>query len=155
MARAFRNLRVDPVVAFKFGLSWRDALYIDVGVTFGLTHRSATSQMVSDAISYIYKMARVPIILNLNVEAWEKVFSAYPDKHLLQYIKFGFPLSISHPNRLTNNRAVNHHSAIQYPDAIVKYIAKEEGFGTILGPASQIHTLIIIAPPPPHQTQRY
>ena len=92
-------------------------------------------------------MARVPIILNLNVEAWEKVFSAYPDKHLLQYIKFGFPLSISHPNRLTNNRAVNHHSAIQYPDAIVKYIAKEEGFGTILGPASQIHTLIIIAPP--------
>ena len=87
-----------------------------------------------------YKMARVPITSNLNVKAWEEVFSAYPDKHLLQYIKFGFPLSINHPNRLKNSRAVNHHSAIQYPDAVAKYIAKEQGFGTILSPASQIHT---------------
>ena len=86
-----------------------------------------------------YKMACVPITSNLNVDAWERVLSAYPDKHLLQYIKFGFPLSISHPNYLTNNKVVNHYSAIQYPDAIVKYIAKEQSFGTSLGPASQIN----------------
>ena len=92
-------------------------------------------------------MACVPIISNLPVEAWEKVLSAYPEKHVLQYIKFDFPLSISHPNLLTSTKVVNHHCATQYPDAIVKYIAKEQSFGTILGPSSQIHTPIIIVPP--------
>ena len=53
MARAFRNVRVDPVDALKFGLSWRDALYIDGGVVFGWTHGSAAFQMVANAISFI------------------------------------------------------------------------------------------------------
>ena len=87
-----------------------------------------------------YKMARIPIVSNLNVDAWENLLTAYPDKHLLQYIKFGFPLSISHPNHLTNIKVVNHYSAIQYPDAVAKYIAKEQNFGTILGPVSHINT---------------
>ena len=35
IARAFRNLRVDPVGALKFGLSWHGNLYVDAGVMFG------------------------------------------------------------------------------------------------------------------------
>ena len=85
-------------------------------------------------------MAHIPIISNLNTEAWERELSAYPDKHLLQYIKFGFPLSISHPDVLINTKVVNHHSALQYPDAIVKYIAKEQSFSTILGPSNNIQS---------------
>ena len=38
-----------------------------------------------------YKCARIPIVSKMNVEAWENVLSTYPDGHLLQYIKFGFP----------------------------------------------------------------
>ena len=87
-----------------------------------------------------YKVARIPIISNLNVEAWEKELCDYPDKHLLQYIKFGFPLSISHPNLLTNTKVANHHSALQYPEAIDKYIAKEQSYGTISGPSIHINS---------------
>ena len=83
-----------------------------------------------------YRMACIPIISNLNTEAWERELSAYPDKHPLQYIKFGFPVSIGHPNLLINTKVVNPHSALQYPDAIAKYIAKEQSFGTILGPCT-------------------
>ena len=41
--------------------------------------------------------------------------------------------SKKYPNLLTNTTVVNYHSALQYSDAIVKYIAKEQSFGTILG----------------------
>ena len=85
-----------------------------------------------------YRLARIPIISNLNIEAWEKELSAYPDKHLIQYLKFGFPLSLGSPHLLTNKAVVNHHSALQYPHAIEKYISKEQGFGTILGPVNHI-----------------
>ena len=85
-----------------------------------------------------YKCARIPIVSKMNVEAWEDVLSTYPDGHLLQYIKFGFPLSINRPDSLKNTTVVNHHSAIQYPQAVAKYIKKEQGFGTILGPSNYI-----------------
>ena len=47
IARAFRNLRVDPADAFKFGIQWKGQYYLDVSMAF---------QMLSDAITYV--MAR-------------------------------------------------------------------------------------------------
>ena len=35
VARAFRNLRVDPVDTFKFGIRWKGKYYLDVAVAFG------------------------------------------------------------------------------------------------------------------------
>ena len=55
VARAFRNLRVDPVDAVKFGISWGDQSYVDLSVAFGWTHGSAAFQMASDAIGFIMK----------------------------------------------------------------------------------------------------
>ena len=55
VAQAFRNLRVDPVDSLKFGISWRGAYYIDVGIAFGWTHGSSSFQILSDAIAYIMK----------------------------------------------------------------------------------------------------
>ena len=46
VARAFHNLRVDPVDAVKFGISWGGRSYVD---------GSAASQMASDAIVFIMK----------------------------------------------------------------------------------------------------
>ena len=53
MARAFRNLRVDPADSLKFGIKWNDAFYVDVGIAFGWTHGSVSFQILSDAITYI------------------------------------------------------------------------------------------------------
>ena len=51
IARAFRNLRVDPANAFKFGIKWENKYYLDVLAAFGWVHGSAAFQLTSDAIS--------------------------------------------------------------------------------------------------------
>ena len=53
VARAFRNLRVDPADAFKFGIHWNNKFYLDIVVAFGWVHGSASFQMTSDAILYM------------------------------------------------------------------------------------------------------
>ena len=53
IARAFRNLRVDPADAFKFGIQWKGQYYLDVSVAFGWVHGSAAFHMLSDVITYV------------------------------------------------------------------------------------------------------
>ena len=53
VARAFRNLKVDPVDALKFGIQWDGLYFLDQSVAFGWTHGSAAFQMVSDAVTFI------------------------------------------------------------------------------------------------------
>ena len=55
MARAFRNIQVDPVDAVKLGIYWQGEYFLDLGIAFGLAHGSATFQRLSDAIVYIMR----------------------------------------------------------------------------------------------------
>ena len=55
VARAFRNLRMDPVDALKFGIHWQGIYFIDKGVAFGWVHGSSVFQMISEAVIYIMK----------------------------------------------------------------------------------------------------
>ena len=48
------------------------------------------------------KYARMPNKSGLKVEAWENYLRDYSDKRVLQYIKFGVPLSLINPNELNN-----------------------------------------------------
>ena len=56
----------------------------------------------------------------------------------MQYIKFGFSLSLTNSSQLANKEATNHYSACQYPRELQKYIDKEKSFGALLGPVDQI-----------------
>ena len=80
-----------------------------------------------------YKQARIPIQSGLNVKAWQKYLQDYPNKKLLQYIKFGYPLSLSNPSVLSNVAISNHLSAIQFSAAVSQYITMEKELGAILG----------------------
>ena len=57
-----------------------------------------TCLQVADAILFTnkpnYREARIPIVSGLNIRAWETYLKGYPDDRLIQYIRFGFPLSI-------------------------------------------------------------
>ena len=55
VARAFQNLRVDPVDTFKFGIKWGSKYYWDVALAFDWVHLSASFQMTSDTILYIMR----------------------------------------------------------------------------------------------------
>ena len=83
-----------------------------------------------------YQEARIPIESGLNVQAWERYFHDYADKRLLQYIRFGFPLSLIDSHELCNKEAINHFSAIQYPDHVLEYLNKEKALGALLGPVN-------------------
>ena len=62
MAMAFRNLRVDPVDATKFGIQWNCLHFLDVSVAFSWTHGSAAFQIVSDAVTYIMNKQGAKIV---------------------------------------------------------------------------------------------
>ena len=87
-----------------------------------------------------YQAARFPLSLGLNIEAWEHLLKDNPDKFLIQYLKFGFPLSICNHDNLKISKVTNHHSAIQYPRAVQDYISKELKHGALLGPVNHIHS---------------
>ena len=55
-----------------------------------------------------YQQARFPVNSGLNLEAWDKYLQHYPHRIVLQYLKFGFPLSTEDPDALTNTAVINH-----------------------------------------------
>ena len=85
-----------------------------------------------------YQMARIPIESLLKVEAWERYLHDYADKHLLQYIKFEYQLSLINPHGLRNKEVINHYSAIQYPRQVQEYLDKEKALGALLGPVNHL-----------------
>ena len=87
-----------------------------------------------------YRMARIPLTSGLNIPAWEHELQGYPDDRLLQYLKFGFPLSLTSPDSLHNQEVSNHFSAPQYPQDIQKYLSKETSLGAMLGPVDSINS---------------
>ena len=57
-----------------------------------------------------YAQARIPLASDLNIQEWEKELFDYPDKMLIEYLKFGFPLSLANPDNLHNTKVVNHNT---------------------------------------------
>ena len=82
-----------------------------------------------------YRQSRIPLSSGLNLQAWEYRLRDYPDKFLIQYLKFGFPLSLTNPTSLHNVGISNHPSALAYPEAVDEYISKEVALGAMLGPS--------------------
>ena len=62
VARAFCNLRVDPVDSLKFGIKWNGSYYMDLVVVFGFIHRSTAFQILPDAIAHIVAKADIKIL---------------------------------------------------------------------------------------------
>ena len=79
-----------------------------------------------------YMETRYPIKSGLNLEAWNRLLFNYPDQKFLQYLSFGFPLSLNEPETLDNKNIKNHISALQYPEAVDRYLAKEIEAGDII-----------------------
>ena len=85
-----------------------------------------------------YRMARFPIDSGLNIEAWAKYLENYSNKKLLQYLTYGFPLSITNSESLNNKNVTNHFSALQFSEAVDQYLKKEIELGAMLGPFDYI-----------------
>ena len=75
-----------------------------------------------------YRQARFPVHSDLNFQAWERLLKNSPNTRLLDYLKFGFPLSLCNHESLANKDIVNHFSAV------TEYLHKEVNLGGHLGP---------------------
>ena len=85
-----------------------------------------------------YRQARLPVHSNLKIQASEKLLVNAPNNRLLDYLKFGFPLSIIDHESLDNTEITKHFSALQYPEAVNDYLHKEVNLVAILGPFDAI-----------------
>ena len=85
-----------------------------------------------------YQQARIPLKLDLNIEQWELELKDYPDTLLIEYLKFGFPLSLVALNEFNNTHIINHFSATQHPEEVERYLHTETERGAMLGPINQV-----------------
>ena len=78
-------------------------------------------------------MARFPIESGLNIDAWHHYLKDYSNKRLIQYLTYGFSLSVTISDSLCNKNITNHFSALQYPGTVAQYLQKEIHLGEMLG----------------------
>ena len=97
------------------------------------------AEAIQDSGMPNYKFARFPLKSGLNIDAWAHYLKDYHDKFLIQYLKYGFPLSATDLSLTHNKEVTNHHSATQFPAAIDHYLKKEVTLGAILGPYDSIN----------------
>ena len=69
---------------------------------------------------------------------WKKILEDFPNEKLIQYLEFGFPLSLQAADSLNNSTACNHHSAMQHARHVEEYLQTEMAHGAILGPFDDI-----------------
>ena len=85
-----------------------------------------------------YKSVRIPLPSGFNWDYIEQQIQDYHDKIILDYIKFGFPLSIHPDCPIRSNATDNHSSAKAYRDEVMQFIQEELDHDALLGPFEQI-----------------
>ena len=85
-----------------------------------------------------YKGARIPLISGFNWEYIEHHIQDYHDQIILDYIKFGFPLSIMEDQVIESGAKDNHSSAKAYLGEVSQFISDELEHKALLGPFDQI-----------------
>ena len=81
-----------------------------------------------------YRYARYPVKSNLKLDTRRYHLEEYPNNLLLQYLTYGFLLSINDSLTLNNTQIRNHFLALSYTKAAKQYLDKEIELGAIMGP---------------------
>ena len=79
---------------------------------------------------------RIEIQSNFNLSLWEKKLKEYEDRHIVNMLRFGFPLGIKDRSGLKRKYIENHSSPLQFKQDVQKFIDKELTFKALLGPFS-------------------
>lgn len=91
--------------------------------------------------------ARLPVITQLNKSTWEFYLQSYQDAHVVDFLRFGWPVSYTAENLPTSSSS-NHPSAVDFADHVEHYINTELGYHAIAGPFSTnpLHQPLICSP---------
>ena len=82
--------------------------------------------------------AKIPIKPNWNIELLEDLLQDYEDKEIVEWMKYGWPIGRLPTMEEPAISFKNHKGATEYPEALIKYIEKENNHGAIIGPFTAI-----------------
>ena len=80
--------------------------------------------------------ARPPVITQLNIPAWEFYLQSYHDAHVVDFLRFGWPVSYTAEILPTQSSSSNHPSAVSFAFHVKHYINTGLGYHAIAGPFS-------------------
>ena len=81
-----------------------------------------------------YLGAQVKVISQLNIPQWRVLLKDYEFNRVVDYLEFGFPLSVDYSRFSYNEHIVNHKSALMFPEAVNTYLKVEKRHDAIVGP---------------------
>ena len=83
-----------------------------------------------------YMGVRREVPSSLLTDNWEKALVGYHDAEIVQYLRYGWPVSYTAPS-IPKSGSVNHPSAIRHPEAVDNFLRKELSKDAMLGPFEQ------------------
>ena len=106
-----------------------------------------------------YRGARVKVISQLNVKQFRHLLSDYKFNVIVDYVEFGFPLSMDYDNFSHIQETRNHKSATMFPQAVQTYINTEKNHNALVGPFStspfpKLHVSPLMTRPKPDGSRR-
>ena len=134
--RATRRAGLPSVMRITLKLClMRTWVFVTEKHRLGLTYPCDSPVNMNDPIEYLrvvdlilasglpnYKSVRIPLPSGFNWDYIEQQIQDYHDKIILDYIKFGFPLSINRDCSIRSNATDNHSSAKAYRDEVTQFI---------------------------------
>ena len=82
--------------------------------------------------------AKIPIQANWNLELFEALLTDYHDAEIVEWMKYGWPIGRLPTMAQPELTFKNHKSATDFPQALDKYIVKEDSHKAIIGPLTYI-----------------
>ena len=76
---------------------------------------------------------RIPLASNWNFTLMENLCTSHYDRRIMNFLKYGWPVNFQ-PGAQVTQTFDNHASAVNYPQQIDRYIAKERMHNTLWGP---------------------
>ena len=86
---------------------------------------------VVDTGASIFRVARIPLPTNLNIEAWHQLTNIADNARIVEFLEFRF--SVGYEVSITTPATANHESAVSHLQDLTAYINKLME-GTMLGP---------------------
>ena len=99
-----------------------------------------------------YRGPRVKVRSQLNVPQWRALSKDYKINRVVDFVEYGFPLSIDHSKLVHTTEITNHKSALFFPEAVDNYLEAEIGHSAIVGPFedapfNSLHVSLMMARP--------
>ena len=91
--------------------------------------------------------SRQQVPSGLNIAEWRRCLHNYPDKHLCDFLEFGWPVGYMSQS-VPQSSPQNHGSASKQPDIVRAYLDKESAFGALCGPfpSNPLDTPLTVSP---------